>query len=162
MTSSATMYFCVFTALVILGQEQIGVTGCLHKRIHRLWQRDSMNSSGPPGCCSRRTRRRARYHHPDYEEQRRRRASKGGKRGGRGRPAVELATLKERLTTLADDVLEGSMDRGDAAVVGQLLNTYIRAVSVELKVKEQLELLERVEEVERRLSANQQKGRKAW
>lgn len=101
-------------------------------------------------------------HHPDYEQARQRRASKGGKRGGRGRPQAELNTIKHRLLDLADDVLEGSVDRQDAAVVGQLLNTVIRAVSVELKVKEQLELIERVEELERRVQVNHQKGRRAW
>ena len=101
-------------------------------------------------------------HHPDYADERRRHGSKGGKRGGRGRPQAELTNIKERLSDLADDVLEGRQDRGVAAVVSQVLNVYLRAVSVELKVKEQLELLERVEEVERRLSVNQQKGRKAW
>jgi len=45
-------------------------------------------------------------------------------------------------------VLEGAVDRSDAAVVGQLLNTYIRAVSVELKAREQLELIERLEALE--------------
>ena len=40
------------------------------------------------------------------------------------------------------------MDRGVAAVASQVLNVYLRAVSVELKVKEQLELIERLEEVE--------------
>lgn len=87
-------------------------------------------------------------HHPDYEEQRRRRASRGGKRGGRGRPQVELAAIKERLSTLADDVLTGGVDRGDAAVVSQVLNVYLRAVSVELKAKEQQDLMERLEELE--------------
>ena len=101
-------------------------------------------------------------HHPDYADERRRHGSKGGKRGGCGRPQAELTNIKERLSDLADDVLEGRQDRGVAAVVSQVLNVYLRAVSAELKVKEQLELLERVEEVERRLSANQQKGRKAW
>jgi hypothetical protein len=101
-------------------------------------------------------------HHPDYADERRRHGSKGGKRGGRSRPQAELTNIKERLSDLADDVLEGRQDRGVAAVVSQVLNVYLRAVSVEFKVKEQLELLERVEEVERRLSVNQQKGRKAW
>ncbi len=96
-------------------------------------------------------------HHPDYEQQRRQRASKGGKRGGRGRPQVELADLKARLSTLADDVLEGKVDRGDAAVAGQLLNTVIRAVSVELKVVEQRELIERIEALE-----SQQGGKTRW
>jgi hypothetical protein len=48
-------------------------------------------------------------------------------------------------------VLAGSVDRQDAAVVGQLLNTVIRVVSVELKVREQLELEERLEALEEQL-----------
>jgi hypothetical protein len=97
-------------------------------------------------------------HDPDQAEARRRRASKGGKRGGRGRPQVELAGIKDRLLGLADDLLAGSVDRQDAAVVGQLLNTVIRAVSVELKVREQLELIERLEMLEEAL---EQKGGRA-
>ncbi|MBA2618460.1 MAG: hypothetical protein H0U91_09880 [Rubrobacter sp.] len=87
-------------------------------------------------------------HDPDQVEARRRRASKGGKRGGRGRPQAELSDIKRRLSDLVDDVLEGRKDRGDAAVAGQLLNTYIRAVGVELKVREQQEIVERLEELE--------------
>jgi len=49
-------------------------------------------------------------------------------------------------------VLKGAVDRSDAAVVGQLLNTYIRAVSVELKAREQLELIERLEALEEGLA----------
>ncbi len=94
-------------------------------------------------------------HDPDQAEARRRRASKGGKRGGRGRPQAELANIKARLSDLADGVIEGRQDRQDAAVVGQLLNTVIRAVSVELKAKEQLELVERLEMLEEAL---EQKG----
>ncbi len=94
-------------------------------------------------------------HDPDQAEARRRRASKGGKRGGRGRPQAELANIKARLSDLADSVLEGRQDRQDAAVVGQLLNTVIRAVSVELKAREQLELVERLEMLEEAL---EQKG----
>src|SRR5215212_5170986 len=87
-------------------------------------------------------------HHPDYADARRRRNSKGGKRGGRGRPQAELANIKGRLDDLIEDVLEGRQDKGVAAVVSQLLNTYIRAVSVELKAREQLELIERLEALE--------------
>ena len=90
-------------------------------------------------------------HDPDQVEARRRRASKGGKRGGRGRPQAELSDVKRRLSDLVDDVLEGRKDRGDAAVAGQLLNTYIRAVGVELKVREQLEVVERLEALEEAL-----------
>lgn len=87
-------------------------------------------------------------HHPDYEEQRRRRGSKGGKRGGRGRPVVELAAIKSKLEILADDVLSGSVDRSDAAVVAQIYNTVIRAVATGLKAKEVEEIEGRVEELE--------------
>ncbi|MDQ4128879.1 MAG: hypothetical protein M3151_13185, partial [Actinomycetota bacterium] len=75
-------------------------------------------------------------HDPDHADERRRHGSKGGKRGGRGRPQAELSDVKRRLSDLVDDVLEGRKDRADAAVAGQLLNTYIRAVGVELKVRE--------------------------
>jgi hypothetical protein len=98
-------------------------------------------------------------HHPDYDAARRRRASKGGRRGGRGRPAVELASLKVRLTTLADDVLEGRADRGDAAVAGQLYNTVIRAVGMELKVREAEDLASEVEELRQMLEARKDSRR---
>jgi hypothetical protein len=88
-------------------------------------------------------------HDPDYTDERRRHGSKGGKRGGRGRPQAELASIKDRLSNLADDVLEQRVDRGDAAVVGQLYNALIRAVGVELKVREQTDLEERLEALER-------------
>ncbi len=94
-------------------------------------------------------------HDPGQAEARRRRASKGGKRGGRGRPQAELSDLKRRLSDLADDVLEGKVNRSAAAVAGQILNTYIRAVGVELKAREQLELIDRLEMLEEAL---EQKG----
>ena len=97
-------------------------------------------------------------HDPDQAEARRRRASKGGRRGGRGRPQAELAQVKSILHGLADSVLKGTTDRQDAAVVGQLLNTLIRAVSVEVKLKEQLELVERLERLEEGLEQNKEGG----
>ena len=84
-------------------------------------------------------------HNPDHADERRRHGAKGGKRGGRGRPQAELSDIKERLSELADDVLEEKVDRG---VV------YLRAVSVELKVKEQQELIERLEALEEGLEQN--------
>ena len=87
-------------------------------------------------------------HHPDYEGARRRRNSKGGKRGGRGRPQVEVNTAKERLWTLAEDTLAGKVDKGVAAVVNQILGTYLRACSVGLDIEERQELLARIEELE--------------
>ncbi len=87
-------------------------------------------------------------HHPDHAEERRRHGSRGGKRGGRGRPQRELVDIKRRLSDLADGVLTGEVEKGVAAVASQVLNVFLRAVSVELKAKEQLELIERLEALE--------------
>src|SRR5215207_7360969 len=87
-------------------------------------------------------------HSPDHEEARRRRASKGGKRGGRGRPLTEVADVKTRLSELADGVLLGTVDKADASVVSQVWNTYLRAVGMELKLREQEELQTRIEALE--------------
>ena len=98
-------------------------------------------------------------HHPDHAEDRRRAARKGGHRGGRGRPQAELAGIKQRLSDLADDVLEGRQDKGVAAVASQVLNVYLRAVSIELKAKEQQELIERLEALER---SQERGGGRRW
>ncbi len=96
------------------------------------------------------------WHDPARAGERRRNASKGGK----SKPNRELQDIKARLRELAEDVLAGSVDRSDAAVVGQLLNTMIRAVGVELKVREQLDVLERIEELETLLERqNERRGR---
>ena len=87
-------------------------------------------------------------HSPKHEEDRRRAASRGGKRGGRGRPVVEVSHIKHRLQDLAEDVLAGKVDRGNAAVAGQLLNYALRAVSVGLRAKEVEEIEGRLEELE--------------
>ncbi len=99
-------------------------------------------------------------HHPEYEQARKRRASKGGKRGGRGRPMAELADIKDRLRKMAEDVREGRMDRADAAVCSQVYGTLIRCVSVELKAREQHELEERLEALERAQEAKHKGGRR--
>jgi hypothetical protein len=96
-------------------------------------------------------------HHPDLIDERRRHGAKGGKRGGRGRPQAELTNIKGRLSDLADDVLEEKVDKGVAAVASQVLNVYLRAVSVELKVRESEDLERRMEEIEALLAAR--KGR---
>jgi hypothetical protein len=98
-------------------------------------------------------------HDPDTAETRRQHGRKGGKRGGRGRPMTELHSIRDRLEMLAEDVLAGRVDRGDAAVVGQLYNTLIRAVSTEMKVREVTELVERLEELEALAEQNGQRGR---
>ncbi len=92
-------------------------------------------------------------HDPARAEERKRHAAKAGKT----KPNRELAEIKTRFSDLAEDVLEGRVDRAAAAVAGQLLNTVIRAVGVELKVREHLDVIERVEELEALLE-RQDKG----
>ena len=101
-------------------------------------------------------------HDPDHADERRRHGSKRGKRGGRGRPQTELANIKERLSELAEDVLEGRQDKGVAAVASQVLNVYLRAVSVELRAREQLELIERLEVLEEQLEHEKNGGKRRW
>ncbi|MDQ3637733.1 MAG: hypothetical protein M3426_07015 [Actinomycetota bacterium] len=99
-------------------------------------------------------------HHPDHADARRRAARQGGKRGGRGRPQAELSDIKRRLSDLADGVLEERVDRGVGAVASQVLNVYLRAVAVELKAREQLEVVERLEALEEALERTQ--GGSRW
>jgi hypothetical protein len=101
-------------------------------------------------------------HHPDKAEARRRRASRGGKAGGRGRPLSELQETKMLLKGLAGRVLNKSVDRADAAVANQLLNSYIRCISVELHVREQVEVVGRLEALEEALKATTGNGGRRW
>jgi hypothetical protein len=103
----------------------------------------TLPSTGPDGLCW--------AHDPKNAEKRR----KGQSRGGRSKPSREVQAIKARLSDLADSVLLGNTDRADAAVVSQILNTYLRAVSVELKVREQMELEARLEELEKLLEARE-------
>jgi hypothetical protein len=75
-------------------------------------------------------------------------------RGGRAKASGELGRVKARLHTLADMVEEGQMDRADAAVISQIWGTYLRAVSVELRVREETEFVERLLRLEEGLQAN--------
>ncbi len=102
-------------------------------------------------------------HHPDYEQARQRRASKGGKRGGRGRPSSELHRLQERFENLAEKVLNGEVERGVGAVVGQLLNGARACVRDTLAAREQEELVARLEALEEALDRNNGKaGGRPW
>ena len=96
------------------------------------------------------------WHDPANADKRRRAAWKAGK----SKPSRELAGIKQRLSDLADDVLAGEVDRAVAAVASQVLNVYLRAVSVELKIREQQEITERLEELETLLE--QQKGERRY
>jgi hypothetical protein len=115
--------------------------------ITRSGTRCERSADGPNGLCW--------AHNPANAEARRRLASRAGK----AKPGRELANIKDRLQELAEDVLTGEVDKGAAAVAGQLLNTVIRAVSVELKAREQLELIERLEALEGALERQKESHR---
>jgi hypothetical protein len=83
-------------------------------------------------------------HDPGRAEERKRNASRAGKRKGNS----EISDLKKQLKDLAKDVLDGEVERGTAAVVNQILNTRLRAVEIECKIREQEELTERLEALE--------------
>ena len=97
-------------------------------------------------------------HHPDRAEHRSRAASKGGKRGGRGRPVVEVADLKERLEDLYGGVLAGTTEPKVGAVANQIVNTRARLIETELRIREQQELTERLEELETLMQHQKERG----
>jgi hypothetical protein len=99
-------------------------------------------------------------HHPEFEQARRRRASKGGRRGGRGRPVAELARLQRRFEELAEGVLSGEVDRAKGIAAGQLLNGARACVQDGLSAREQEELVERLESLERALE--HKRGSNRW
>ncbi len=120
--------------------------------ITRSGSRCQRSAEGPNGLCW--------AHDPTNADQRRRLASKAGK----SKPDRELAGIKQRLSDLADDVLEERVDKGVGAVASQVLNVYLRAIALELKAREQQELIERLEALEAIASgASQPKpGGKRW
>ena|SRR5215217_5136714 len=102
------------------------------------------------------------YHHPDHDEERRRYGSRGGKRGGRGRPQAQLADIKGLLADLTDRVLEGELQTGVAAVANQIINTRIRAIEAERRIKETDELAARIEALEAKAAVDRERGRAGW
>ena len=92
-------------------------------------------------------------HDPARAEERRRNASRAGKSSG-GR---EVRDLKRRISDVVDAVLEGSQDRGRAAVAIQGLNALRGVLELERKIKETEELEARIEALER-----PQEGGRQW
>jgi hypothetical protein len=60
-----------------------------------------------------------------------------------------LPSIKARLEDLTEQVLSGELPTGPAAVANQLLNTRLRAIELERKIKETEELEARLEALER-------------
>jgi hypothetical protein len=94
-------------------------------------------------------------HDPARASQRSRNASKAA----RSKPSRELKAVKERLRKLAEQVLSGEVDEGPASVAARVYGVYLRAVEQERKVREQEEILERIEALE---AKEQQGGQRRW
>jgi len=97
-------------------------------------------------------------HHPDYAEKRRRFAARSHKTRS---ASPEIGLIKARLVTLAEDVMEGNVDRANAAVSSQVYNVLLRAISVELKIKETGELEAQVEELRELVSRDNDTQRRS-
>ena len=83
-------------------------------------------------------------HSPENSEKRRKRAS----RGGRAKANRELPQLKTLLEDLTERVLAGDLKTGRAAVANQLINTRLRAIETERKIREADEIEERITALE--------------
>ena len=94
------------------------------------------------------------WHDPKHADQRSRAASKAA----RSKPSKEIKDLKKQLEDLADAVLKGRVDRGDAIAVNQIINTRAWLIELEGKIKEQEEFEQRLKELEE-LAARQQSPR---
>ena len=84
-------------------------------------------------------------HDPANAQQRRRAAS----RGGRGKANREVATLKEEIKAVIEDVKAGDLDRNDAAVMIQAYRALKDFIALERQVKETEELAAEIEELKR-------------
>lgn len=93
--------------------------------------------SGPNDYCY--------QHDPARAEERRRNARRAGRSGG----GSEVRDLKRRISELIDAVLDGSQDRGRAAVAIQGFNALRGALDLERRIKEVDELEARLEALER-------------
>src|SRR5215204_1121236 len=97
-------------------------------------------------------------HSPENSEKRRWRASRGGK----AKANRELPAIKTLLEDLTERVLSGELPTGPAAVANQLINTRLRAIEVERKIKETEEIEERLTALEHRAGRREKPGGSRW
>jgi antitoxin (DNA-binding transcriptional repressor) of toxin-antitoxin stability system len=93
-------------------------------------------------------------HDPARETERRRNASRAGKSAG-GR---QIRELKRRISEVVDAVLDGSQDRGRAAVAIQGFNALRGTLELERKVRELEEIAGRLEALERAAENDDDRG----
>lgn len=95
-------------------------------------------------------------HDPDRAAERKRNASRAGKT----KPSKEITSIKAQLAEMVGMVLSGAVSTAPYAVANQLLNTQLRAIELERKVRETDELEARLEELEESIEG--QKGGHKW
>src|SRR5215218_169251 len=108
----------------------------------------TLPANGPQGLCW--------AHDPKNAERRR----KGASRGGRAKANRELPEIKTLLENLTERVLSGEIPTGPAAVANQLINTRLRAIETERKIREAEEIEERLARLEH--VAKRQNGGGRW
>lgn len=97
------------------------------------------------------------FHDPANSDKRRRAASRGGK-GNRSRVSKDLHQLLEDLT---EQVVSGALEPYPASVAGQLVGVRLRLLEYERRVREQDEILARVEQLEE-AAASGRRGSQRW
>jgi hypothetical protein len=94
----------------------------------------TLPANGPQGFCW--------AHDPANREKKRRRMAS---RAARSKPSRELTALKAQLQDLTKRVLASDLETRRAAVANQLLNTRLRAIELERRIKGTAELATRLE-----------------
>jgi hypothetical protein len=110
----------------------------------------TLPAKGPDGLCW--------VHDPANDSARRR----GQSRGGRCRAGRELADLKARILETVEGVLDGTVDRGRAAVAVQGYNALRAALDLERRIKETEDLEERLTELENAQPEGNTGGYRQW
>lgn len=100
-------------------------------------------------------------HAPETAEARKQRARRGGQAGGNGRPGVgDVAQVRQEIRGVIGGVLKGKIPRGTGSVLFMGFNVLLRAIEVERKIREQDDILERLEALE--AMEPETGGRSSW
>ncbi len=100
-------------------------------------------------------------HRPDLADERKRNASRGGRTGGRGRSGGdEVAQAKKEIRGVLGGILKAKIPTGTGSVLFMGFNVLLRAIEVERKIREQDDILERLEALE--AMEPETGGRSSW
>jgi hypothetical protein len=95
-----------------------------------------------------------------HDESRSQERSRNASKAARSKTDVDIGSVKRRLREVAEGVLDGSIDKGKGSVSFQGFGVLIRAIEVERKIREQEEILGRIEQLEQ--TSLQHKGGGRW